>query len=387
LAWENTINCAIFLKTSHRFKDDPEYGEILERFRMGENTHEDREEINKRVISLTVKPPKDDQDLCYACPTNKERNGVNAITFQQHIKATHPKVTDEEDPPDHTLMIEASIWTKKKKDTAKNGDGRQRKRKRGANSSSKSRGRQVSQAVHDTIVTHLGDSDILSTDFNTQGAKIDPVLRVYPGCHQMCITNDDLSEGRGNGTLCKVVKVKLRKNGRERQWKNWEGHKVWTVSVEHVRWVEYEHFPKAPRGKPKRFRLYPKEFSAKISFPIDVTNDIRISIGNAAITQIPVNSNIATTGHKLQGMSKNTLIVNNWDYRCANWVYVVLSRVRTRKGLFLMKALDMNRDFSVPQKLLDFEARMKRFKEQPILDKLSRAGVYQASEDDVTPAE
>ena len=47
LAWENTINCAIFLKTSHRFKDDPEYGEILERFRMGENTHEDREEINK----------------------------------------------------------------------------------------------------------------------------------------------------------------------------------------------------------------------------------------------------------------------------------------------------------------------------------------------------
>jgi hypothetical protein len=44
----------------------------------------------------------------------------------------------------------------------------------------------------------------------------------------------------------------------------------------------------------------------------------------------------------------------------------------------------MNRDFSVPQKLLDFEARMKRCKEQPTLDKLSRAGVYQASEDDVT---
>mmetsp|Transcript_24841 Transcript_24841/g.49674 ORF Transcript_24841/g.49674 Transcript_24841/m.49674 type:complete len:127 (-) Transcript_24841:107-487(-) len=35
------------------------------------------------------------------------------------------------------------------------------------------------------------------------------------------------------------------------------------------------------------------------------------------------------------GDSKNTLIVNNWDYKCANWVYVVLSRVRTRNGLFL----------------------------------------------------
>ena len=69
----------------------------------------------------------------------------------------------------------------------------------------------------------------------------------------------------------------------------------------------------------------------------DVTNDIRSLIGHA-ITQIPVNSNIATTGHKLQGMSKNTLIVNNWDYKFVNWVYVVLSRVRTRKGLFLMAA-------------------------------------------------
>ena len=42
-------------------------------------------------------------------------------------------------------------------------------------------------------------------------------------------------------------------------------------------------------------------------------------------------------------------------------------------GLFLMR--HMNRDFSVPQKLLDFEAGMKQCKEQPILDKLSRAGV------------
>ncbi len=77
-------------------------------------------------------------------------------------------------------------------------------------------------------------------------------------------------------------------------------------------------------------------------------------------------------------MSKDTLIVNNWDYRCANWVYVVLSRVRTRKGLFLMRplALDMKKDFSVPQRLFDFEERMKRNVERPILERLARAGLY-----------
>ena len=89
----------------------------------------------------------------------------------------------------------------------------------------------------------------------------------------------------------------------ERKWKNWEGRKVWTVSVDDVRWVEYEHYPDAPKGKPKRFKLYPQEFSVNINFPLDITNGIRISIGNASVTQIPVNSNIATTGHKLQGMS------------------------------------------------------------------------------------
>jgi hypothetical protein len=49
-AWEQALNCAIFLNNSHRFKDDPQYGMILERMRMGEDTVADREEINKLVI-------------------------------------------------------------------------------------------------------------------------------------------------------------------------------------------------------------------------------------------------------------------------------------------------------------------------------------------------
>eukprot|EP00986_Skeletonema_menzelii_P016225 scaffold13992_cov123-Skeletonema_menzelii.AAC.1 len=233
----------------------------------------------------------------------------------------------------------------------------------------------VSKVVHDTIVTQLGDSDILSTDRNTQNAKIEPVLRVYPRCPLMCNTNDDLDEGRGNGTACEVVSVKLKKNGKERKWKNWEGRKVWTVSVDDVEWIDCEHTPKPPKGKASRFRLTPKDFSATIDFPLH-ENLPPIKVGNAVVRQFPVNSNLATTGHKLQGMSKDVLIVNSWDYRCANWVYVVLSRVRTRKGLFLVRPLDLDKDFNVPQKLLDFEERMKRLKEQPIMDRFRRAGGY-----------
>ena len=54
--------------------------------------------------------------------------------------------------------------------------------------------------------------------------------------------------------------------------------------------------------------------------------------------QFPLISNSATTGHKLQGYTALQLLVWNWHY-AENWAYVVLSRVRKMKGLFLRKPL------------------------------------------------
>jgi len=149
-------------------------------------------------------------------------------------------------------------------------------------------------------------------------------------------------------------------------WKNWEGRKVWTISVDDVEWVQFEHESDPPRGVPRRFKLKPQTFSVTVNFPIG--DGLKIKVGNVRVTQIPVNSNIATTGHKLQGMSKDTLIVNSWSYGFANWIYVVLSRVRTLKGLFLCKPLDLHRPFQVPETLLRFEQRMRAL-EKSIIDK------------------
>ena len=354
--WENTINCAIFLGNSHRFKDDPVFGDILTRMRMGEDTREDRELINKRVVSSTLPMPEDAPDACFACSTNKERNGVMAATFKMHIEETHPTIDNKSPPPDHTLVIEASV-----SETIKNESSNNKKRKR------KQR-RKVPTTLHDIITTQLGDDDIKSTEFTSNGAKIEPALRIYPGSHHMCITNEDLDQGRGNGTLCKFLRVKLRKDGRERRWKNWDGRKVWTVSVDDVEWMEFEHYPTPTGTKARTFRLKPQEFTATIKFPL--TESLSHTLGNVKVKQVPVNSNIATTGHKLQGMSKDVVIVNDWNYRCVNWVYVVLSRVRTLAGLYLMKPLDLERSFNVPESLIRFEQRLKDNKERPILNML-----------------
>ena len=50
------------------------------------------------------------------------------------------------------------------------------------------------------------------------------------------------------------------------------------------------------------------------------------------MTQVPVNSSDAITGNKLQGLTKDSVIVYSLN-RNTNWIYVVLSRVRTLKGL------------------------------------------------------
>jgi len=54
--------------------------------------------------------------------------------------------------------------------------------------------------------------------------------------------------------------------------------------------------------------------------------------------QLPLVSNTATTGHKLQGSKVVNIFVLDWNYT-TNWPYVVLSRVTTMRELFFRKKL------------------------------------------------
>ena len=91
--------------------------------------------------------------------------------------------------------------------------------------------------------------------------------------------------------------------------------------------------------------------------------------GTFKFVQLPMNTNDATTGHKLQGMSKDHLIVTSWDgiSKWANWAYTVLSRVRKLEGLFLCKPLTSSVSFKLPEELQVYERYMFR-KEREMLD-------------------
>ena len=90
------------------------------------------------------------------------------------------------------------------------------------------------------------------------------------------------------------------------------------------------------------------------------------------MNQIPANSNDGTTGHKLQGMSKKEIILLSWPTGglskiFKNWEYVVLSRVRTLSGLYLVDPIDMEKSLDPSSQLRSYIDKIKKNKKD-ILD-------------------
>ena len=132
---------------------------------------------------------------------------------------------------------------------------------------------------------------------------------------------------------------------------NWEGYIVNTIfanQVEHIVCMMEGH-------KNKYFLVKPETRQCKIKS----RNFNDLVIDKIKVTYLPINSNISTTGHKLQGRTLDHLIVNSWAYRCPHWVYVVLSRVKTLNSLILNQTLDIHRSYEARAELVRWEKHLK----------------------------
>jgi hypothetical protein len=95
------------------------------------------------------------------------------------------------------------------------------------------------------------------------------------------------------------------------------------------------------------------------------------------MNRIPANSNDGTTGHKLQGMLKDVIIVSSWptggmSKNFKNWEYVVLSHVRTLSGLYLADPIDMEKSFNPSFQLRSYIDKIKQ-KGKHITDECQKA--------------
>ena len=117
-----------------------------------------------------------------------------------------------------------------------------------------------------------------------------------------------------------------------------------------VHHVELRHESVPDHGL-ETFTLSPREFffGTQLFFPqiMDLGENGAANVRMKA-QQLPILINNATTGHKLQGATIASLFVHCWRYE-KNWPYVVLSRVKTLKGLYLRKPLTKDpKKYAVP---------------------------------------
>ena len=384
--WENTLNVVIMLDSEHRFKGDEKYGKLLRRMWKGDLSTRDRNWLNTRVVGTetckSIPQSFGDKHACYACGTNEHRNAINLGIFKRHVEATHPDYSNEGvDPPKHTIVIEANIQSCDK------------------------RLPYIGGAMRHRIINACGDANCVTPDHK----HVDPALCLYVGAHVMyVISNKGLREKvpRGNGTLCRVVSVKLKDHPTSLVCKNYYGKKVWTVNALDVNWVELEHYPESEKIKALNEKVqtlereligstHPPHIQQEKAVKLAELNEalrnermnhrfqlkpekiycgVRCKVHPMApkpkkedgygchVTQIPINLNDATTGHKLQGMSKDIVIVPEWPSGgiYTNWEYVILSRVRTISGLFLLKPISMTKSFKPSEALTEFFKRAKR---------------------------
>jgi len=331
--WHGALNAAIFLdQGNHRFFNDPDWGEILKRIQIGVPTLEDLQKINERLVSIVPLP--DDIDCCktrivYGCYTNKRRNEITDACFLNFVKKNCPNFDSNLEPSTSTLLIKGSF--------SKNGQD-------------------MGPEFHKFMWSMCGD-DNLDAGSNT---KVDPCLKLIHGSPLMINSNTEKDRNLVKGTLGNFVNVRW-KDGHQPHVENYHGFKVLAANI-----ADIECIIMRVEADNRIVELRPEMTEVDIKHGVFGPKN---RLKKFKVFQIPVNLSLATTGHKLQGMTKDILILAELSL-VPNWLYVVLSRVTTLAGLYLMKPLTLEM-FQPISKQLQQELDFLRNLEAQLMQKLS----------------
>ena len=303
----DSVNCYIELNGMHRFKKDVRWSKLLMRMQNGE-LKDDVEFINTKVVTVH-KSRHLPKDLRYATYFNRDRDAINAVLFEEHCTRLRCHNVSTRD----TLIVLANQLEAK-----------------------------TSHGTYDSFHNwkifweNCGEDDIKFP--KERNGRMDPLLKLYKGCQLMLVFNNNVRHGEANGTTVTLISVCLKPNIIPIQIII-SKLPAKTVYASQVISIVLKH--NNPKIIPNTFQLEPIEFriTARIlkPKPLQMKEDDCEMVKMKA-TQLPVISNQATTGHKLQGASINQLFVNNWNYTM-NWSYIVLSRLRSSEGLYLCNKL------------------------------------------------
>jgi len=329
--FHDALNTFIELDGMHRFKDDLEWGHRLLRFREGEPTVEDIRVINDCcAVSEEHVPPSDIQIATYK---NRDRDAINSAIFEEYCKANKPD--------DDSLFLGAIVVLM---------DELEMQDSRDAYVSVQS------NAVKRHFWANCGEDSCKFTGHSY--GRVDPVLKLYPKAPLMLTKNKDVPNGKANGSRVFLKKVNIKVGEQPFELRLACGTTIRAFLVSQVDSLCVQH--ETTDIIPQQFEVKSEPFTFHACLPLGDEDRMTKMKGN----QIPVISNSATTGHKLQGYTAHSLFASDWHYQ-QNWAYVVLSRVRTMAGLFIAKPLsEQLSKYMMPAAM---KAMLKDFRERILL--------------------
>ena len=303
------------LKTNHRFKDDPEWGNLLARFRQDGPSNEDVQLLNTRVIDTELGPSEDEipKDVTYAVKTNLDRAAINDAIFANHLAATHSKVRNVV-PPKHTVCIRASDmqWHKAKREYTP-----------------------MNTSCKDIIYACCGEGHL-----KTKSKNFDPFMKLYYKRPVMLNENKDVENCIANGTMCEFEGVVFA-DGVEYDDAHKviiDGYYVWCFSVAEIKSLKLRILDGLQdENELKYYHLKAQTIFGQVHFPLPLYATVDKNTDRfwrrCKMNLFALSVANARTVHKLQGRSITNLVISTWDYT-GNWIYVALSRVKTMTGLF-----------------------------------------------------
>jgi hypothetical protein len=327
LFWESSLNCMVELNGVHRFRDCPVFSKIMPELRNGIISEDTRKLLNSRVVDGDrVKIPTEGR-LKYATHYNKPRSQLNASVFKDYLIKNHSKTTDDAIPKTAIVIKAGTSWACNKK--------------------------KLSPAQRKVLFQECDESII--KDSNRKHA--DPFLCLFTGCEVMVNANLEVRNGIANGTTATFRKAILKKDAEPTPIQV-HGYWVYAVDIQDVDHLELEWRDCDPYFT-GTFKVHAQQGTFRTFYPIYEMGSKTTVAVKLALTYFPVLLNTATTCHKLQGKSVDSLIIAEW-HNTVNWAYVVLSRVRTLDGLYLLKKLPRKIDFKVNEKCVAMEDRLRK---------------------------
>jgi hypothetical protein len=189
----------------------------------------------------------------------------------------------------------------------------------------------------------------------------------------MVSVNDFKKNGVVKGTTGIFKGVVLKEN-KEQKVEIWNGYKVYTVEACDVDQIVCEHLKKNEKEETRTFVLPTKFVNVTVKLPIGHGRWF-LKLARSKIMQFLISNDLATTDHKLHGMTKKYLIVSQLNYSTPYWIYVVLSRVTSLDGLFLLQPI--KEDYNPqPSKLLKKEWKNQWDKEIELILFLHKSGKF-----------